>query len=108
MASHPRRSQTLSIIFIWTNGYILMLDERLEGRTAPVDSVTESGYESETRSMLGAEQLHWFENHLRESKASWKIIGNQVLFADVNIEGIYKKGMPKNLDAWDGYPAEKK
>jgi alkaline phosphatase D len=58
--------------------------------------------------MLGAEQLQWFQDHLQQSKASWKIIGNQVLFSPLNIEGLYRKNMPKNLDAWDGYPAEQK
>lgn len=86
---------------------VLMLDERLEGRTAPADSVTAVGFKSAERSMLGSEQLHWFEDHLQESKASWKIIGSGVVFADLNFDGLYRKDMPKNLDAWDGYPAEK-
>ncbi|WP_331958639.1 alkaline phosphatase D family protein [Ohtaekwangia sp.] len=87
---------------------LIMLDERLEGRTVQADSVTDPNFESDKRSMLGAEQLQWFENSLKNSKAAWKIIGNQVLFSDLDITGMYKNGMPKNLDAWDGYPAEKK
>lgn len=87
---------------------LIMLDERLEGRTAPADSVSAPDFESDKRSMLGAEQLQWFENSLKDSKAVWKIIGNQVLFSDLNIGGLYKNDMPKNLDAWDGYPSEKK
>ena len=87
---------------------LIMLDERLEGRTAPADSVSAPDFESDKRSMLGPDQLQWFENSLTDSKATWKIIGNQVLFSDLDISGLYKKDMPKNLDAWDGYPAEKK
>jgi alkaline phosphatase D len=87
---------------------LIMLDERLEGRTAPADSASAPDFESDKRSMLGTEQLQWFENSLKDSKATWKIIGNQVLFSDLDIGGLYKKDMPKNLDAWDGYPAEKK
>jgi len=87
---------------------LVMLDERLEGRTAPVDSISDPTLQHEDRSMLGADQLRWLENHLKNTSASWKIIGNQVVFADLNIEGLYRNGMPKNLDAWDGYPAEKK
>jgi alkaline phosphatase D len=49
--------------------------------------------------MLGPEQLAWFEDQMGTSKATWKIIGNQVIFSDL---------YPQNLDAWDGYPAEKK
>lgn len=86
---------------------VIMLDERLEGRTAPVDSVSSPLFNSAERSMLGGDQLRWFENQLKKSKATWKIIGNQVIFSDLNISGLYQGGMPKNLDAWDGYPAEK-
>jgi len=87
---------------------LLMMDERLEGRTAPVDSATAPDFNKEDRTMLGPEQLAWFEDHLKNSKAVWKIIGNQVLFSNLNIDGLYRAGMPKNLDAWDGYPAEQK
>jgi alkaline phosphatase D len=87
---------------------LIMLDERLEGRTAPVDSVSAPDFESDKRSMLGVEQLQWFERSMKDSKATWKVIGNQVLFSDLNISGLYKNDMPKNLDAWDGYPSEKK
>ncbi|HEY3402006.1 MAG TPA: alkaline phosphatase D family protein [Ohtaekwangia sp.] len=86
---------------------IVMLDERLEGRTAPVDSASSPLLNDPGRSMLGKEQLEWFENGLKNSKAVWRIIGNQVIFSDLNIDNLYQKGMPKNLDAWDGYPAEK-
>ena len=34
-----------------------MLDERLEGRTKPVDSITDPGYQDEKRSMLGKNNL---------------------------------------------------
>jgi alkaline phosphatase D len=78
---------------------LIMLDERLEGRTKPVDSVSSTDYHKENRSMLGPEQLAWFEDQMSTSKATWKIIGNQVIFSDL---------YPQNLDAWDGYPAEKK
>ena len=57
--------------------------------------------------MLGKEQLAWFENSLKNSKATWKIIGNQVIFSDLYLSAVYPK-MPRNLDSWDGYPAEKK
>jgi len=86
---------------------LLMLDERLEGRTKPVDSITDPSFNNAERSMLGPEQLAWFENSMKSSKAVWKIIGNQVIFSDVELSPVYPK-MPRNLDSWDGYPAEKK
>jgi alkaline phosphatase D len=86
---------------------IIMLDERLAGRTKAVDSVTDVTYKNENRSMLGAEQLQWFEETMKSSKATWKVIGNQVTFSAIDRKAIYPKS-PSNLDAWDGYPVEKK
>lgn len=86
---------------------LIMLDERLEGRTKPVDSISDPAFNNDERSMLGAEQLAWFESNMKNSKTTWKIIGNQVIFSDVELSPVYPK-MPRNLDSWDGYPAEKK
>lgn len=86
---------------------LIMLDERLEGRTKPVDSLSDPAFMNEERTMLGNEQLAWFESKLKESKATWKVIGNQVMFADVEMSSVYPT-MPRNLDSWDGFPAEKK
>jgi alkaline phosphatase D len=86
---------------------VIMLDERLAGRMAPPDSLTDPNYNSSERTMLGKEQLTWFKNSLAHSSASWKIIGNQVIFSDVYLSAVFPK-MPRNLDSWDGYPAEKR
>ena len=84
---------------------LIMLDERLAGRSAQVDSMAQEGYQSEERSMLGAAQLDWFKNQLQNSKAQWKIIGNQVIFSKLDISALGWRGAI-NTDAWDGYPAE--
>lgn len=86
---------------------LIMLDERLAGRTKPVDSLSDPSYADDSRSMLGTEQLQWFENELSGSQAAWKLIGNQVIFSDVDLSEVLPN-MPRNLDSWDGYPAEKK
>lgn len=86
---------------------LIMLDERLAGRQKPVDSINDPTLESESRSMLGREQLNWLETQLKNSTATWKIIGNQVIFSDMNTKVIYPQ-MPRNFDSWDGYPAEKR
>ncbi|MEQ8425247.1 MAG: alkaline phosphatase D family protein [Cyclobacteriaceae bacterium] len=85
---------------------LYMLDERLAGRTKPVDSLSDPAYNDQTRSMLGADQLQWFENELSSSRAIWKLVGNQVIFSDIDLSQVLPK-MPRNLDSWDGYPAEK-
>ncbi len=85
---------------------LIMLDERLAGRTKPVDSLSDPNYESDSRTMLGTAQMEWLENELSSSKAAWKLIGNQVIFSDIDLSEVLPK-MPRNLDSWDGYPAEK-
>lgn len=86
---------------------VMMLDERLEGRTKPVESLDDPSYKSETRHMLGTNQLSWLENNLKSSRAIWKIIGNQVMISEIDLSVAYPK-MPRNLDSWDGYPTERK
>ena len=85
---------------------VIMLDERLEGRTKPVDSLSDPNYKSVERHMLGAAQLSWLQNNLRASVSTWKIIGNQVMISEVDLSPAYPK-MPRNLDSWDGYPTER-
>ncbi|MES2477197.1 MAG: alkaline phosphatase D family protein, partial [Verrucomicrobiota bacterium] len=56
----------------------------------------------------------WFKDQLAGSTATWKIIGNQVVFSEFNI-GFAAQGTPvlpdilesQFLDIWDGYPAER-
>lgn len=82
---------------------LLMLDERLEGRTVQADSLGDPSLEDPERSMLGKEQLGWFIGHLENSEAKWKVVGNQVIYSYLNW------GHPTfniNLDSWDGYPME--
>ncbi len=85
---------------------LIMLDERLAGRSVQADSVAQAGFASAERSMLGADQLAWFKGQLTSSRAAWKVIGNQVIFADTDLSFV-RPNDPYNLDAWDGYPAEK-
>ncbi len=86
---------------------LIMLDERLAGREKPVEDKNDPSLQSETRSMLGKTQFDWFENQLKNSKATWKIIGNQVIFSDMMLAPIHPL-LPTNFDSWDGYPAEKR
>ena len=84
---------------------LIMLDERLAGRTAPVDSLTDPVLQDTARTMLGKQQMSWFQSRLSDTQSQWKIIGNQVIYSYLNW------GRPDfniNLDSWDGYPAEQK
>jgi alkaline phosphatase D len=85
---------------------LIMLDERLEGRSAPAESIDDPAYQSEERDMLGEEQFNWLSSQLKDTSTQWKVIGNQVIFSDLDISGAFPE-RARNLDAWDGYPAAK-
>ena len=101
----------------------------------PKDYLTKSGFNqakfyndlnSDNRELLGAVQLDWIESKIIKSDAVWTIFGQQVLMAKLKFPDISKMlkskeipsflkpylkflglGIPSNLDAWDGYPAER-
>lgn len=86
---------------------LVMLDERQEGKTKPAAGTSDPIYALQNRSMLGKEQLAWLESQLKKTAATWKVIGNQVMFSDLDRTAVSPES-PKNMDSWDGYPAEKK
>lgn len=84
---------------------LIMLDERLEGRTMQADSITDPRRISPDHQLLGQEQMAWLMTALSESQAVWKIIGNQVIFS---YSDWGREGFRQNMDAWDGYPNDQK
>ena len=126
---------------------ITSIESRLSARTKPLNYV-DAAKEIETpeglanyrdnilgaddRELLGAAQLEYVENSLRqsvESGATWRLIANQVLFARVSLPALQEyvgeeqiaaveplwpeirdfiaytaAGLPYNTDSWDGYP----
>ncbi len=83
--------------------HLIMLDERVEGRTAPLDSASHVDFLSADRSMLGARQLGWFKQHLQQP-AQWRVVGNQVIFSGLSYGETRRSEV--NLDSWDGWPHE--
>ncbi|MAX79976.1 MAG: phosphodiesterase [Crocinitomicaceae bacterium] len=93
---------------------LVMLDTRLEGREEQILDVTDPNMYAPNRTMLGDTQHNWFTNELDQSTQKWKLIGNQVIFAQLQVgfagaltgqtaaevESMF-------LDIWDGYPAER-
>jgi alkaline phosphatase D len=82
-----------------------MLDERLAGRDQPATSFSPTELGDTTRRMLGEEQFGWLCSELRYSTARWQLIGNQVLFSELDLSDILPQ-YAVNLDAWDGYAYE--
>jgi alkaline phosphatase D len=99
---------------------IFMLDTRLEGReiqiagkgAGPDDGIpTDTAKWLDTnRTIMGREQFSWLQTRLSGSTAKWKILGNQTQMMSVKrpvIPSVSNGGF-LSLDAWDGYPAERR
>ncbi len=84
-----------------------MLDGRLEGRSAQAKGINDPALQSPDRFMLGEAQTAWLLNGIKESRASWKIIGNQVIFSPLNDSKVFSRTPSIGMDRWDGYPVER-
>ena len=95
-----------------------MLDTRLEGRMEQLGTKANAltGVEVDTtawldpnRTILGASQRTWLLSGLAASQAHWKILGNQVMMTQLAFHPLLEgRNAPfTNLDAWDGYPADR-
>ena len=51
------------------------------------------------RTMLGDAQERWLLDGLAATTATWNVIGNQTILADLTLNGAVL-----NFDQWDGYP----
>ena len=80
---------------------LYMIDSRYEARDEMVP-VTSSDIDDPSRTMLGNTQFSWLTTDMAASTAKWRIIGNQVMMAPLEM-----LGQPVNNDQWDGYRAER-
>ncbi|KAF8212314.1 PhoD-like phosphatase-domain-containing protein [Mycena galopus ATCC 62051] len=96
---------------IWRNfqiGKLLdltMLDTRNYDRDV-TDVIVGSLATFANRSLMGAAQEKWFEETLIQSQergAVWRIVGQQVVFTQLLLEGAYVR----QQDDWDGYRANR-
>jgi len=55
------------------------------------------------RQFLGAKQMSFLKNGLKNSKAQWKVIANEVMIMNT----IYPGGKYIGFDSWQGYVAER-
>ncbi len=77
---------------------LVMLDTRLYDR----DEQDMNARNDTTRHMMGPVERAWFLQQLSDTSTRWKIIGNQVMFAPLQVFG-----QPVNADQWDGYNHER-
>lgn len=85
---------------------LYMIDGRVEGRSAPPKRHPDTGRLDTLRTMLGATQRQWLIDGLSGSKAHWRVLVNDVMFAPIDF-GEVAKNRKFNVDAWDGYVAER-
>ncbi|OTA55240.1 PhoD-like phosphatase [Hypoxylon sp. EC38] len=67
-------------------------------------------YNDASRSLMGPRQEAWFYRTLRGSStrgATWRIIGNQIVFSRINSSLATGVDLPYNYDQWDGYQANR-
>jgi alkaline phosphatase D len=92
---------------------LIMTEARLVGREEQIlpkqlggDLTNEQLLElfSPNRTLLGQKQLQWLTRKLSRSTSRWKIVGSSVMM--MQLRGFGPGGIG-NLDAWDGYPAER-
>jgi len=94
---------------------LIMLDTRLEGREEQILDVTSPELYAVGRTLLGIDQKAWFYNEMNLSEAKWKVIGQQVIFSELNVGWAALQDPTTSfegyesifLDIWDGYPAER-
>ena len=56
--------------------------------------------------MMGSQQETWLDRELRTSPATWNILANQVMVAQLKMPN--GSDIQYNMDQWDGYPAARK
>lgn len=74
---------------------LFMIDTRLDGRDKQIENVGPAAPQasfdslnSPTRRMMSDAQFNWLTTGLERSQATWKLIGNQVLFSPVTTNPI--------------------
>lgn len=87
---------------------LLMLDTRLIGRDRQVDECDRARVEDPARSLLGGEQERWLVSELqssRDRKTRWRVIGQQVRFAELRHPSVLE--CAGREDNWSGYGASR-
>ena len=115
----PIRTQNTGIYRVINYGNLMdliMIDTRIEGRDEQINDVTNPLMYAPNRTLLGQTQKAWFLDKLGNSKAKWKVIGNQIIFSEFNVGWAASALTPPQTptqveslftDIWDGYPIER-
>jgi len=80
---------------------LMMLDTRLWGREEPPGFGISGDIARAERQLLGDDQEAWLLESLQNSTSHWRLIGQQVVMAQLRIS--YEPEVFLNGDQWDGY-----
>lgn len=84
---------------------LFMLDTRKEGRQEQL-GIGDPGVTDTNRTILGKPQRDWLLDNLAASTATWRILGQQVIFMPLGFN-LGPTFIPVNNDQWDGYQADR-
>jgi alkaline phosphatase D len=106
---HPAGSRDLyRSLRMGRNVDLFLLDQRQYRDDQPCGDnlLTLSCAEAEgsPRNYLGQRQLGWLKGGLESSRATWKLVGNQLMVMAIDL----LPGNPINKDSWDGYGRERR
>jgi alkaline phosphatase D len=99
--------RTYGSIPLGANAELFLLDQRqYRDDQACGDQFFVPCSESEAagRTLLGGPQRQWFKDALAGSRATWKVVANQLMI--MSLDG--PRGNEINKDQWDGYAAERR
>jgi alkaline phosphatase D len=83
---------------------LILLDTRLWARTTTSGAIVGAPPpEDPAATLLGDDQADWLEEQVRTSTAQWKLIGQQVMVANLNLSS----SAIINPDQWHAYPASR-
>jgi alkaline phosphatase D len=84
---------------------LFVTDQRTYREDQPCNDAVAPACEdwNQPRAMLGAQQLTWLKNGLQKSKASWKIVANELTIMPTKVLG----DSFFTFDSWQGYPQER-
>jgi alkaline phosphatase D len=84
---------------------LLVMDQRQFRKNQPCDDAVAPPCAdfNQPRAFLGRTQMNWLKRHLRASKATWKVMANEVTIMPTEVLG----GSFFTFDSWQGYPQER-
>ena len=86
---------------------LILMETRVDGRTKIPHSEAGRYAPLENHHLMSDEQRIWVRDRLLNSSTTYRVLGNQTIFSPLELGILPTKRLRHNLDAWDGYVAER-